>query len=220
MERTAVVLLSGGLDSTTLVAFLRALNIEVHTLSVDYGQRHSRELRAAQRISKYYRAKSHRVLRLAGLKKLLQSTLTGHGEVPSGSYDAAIRKTVVPARNSILLSIAYGYAASLGADLVAYAAHATDGAHYPDTTPTYVVKMEAALQEGNFQKIPVVAPFVNLTKSDIVRVGAWLQVPWELTWSCYRGGEKHCGICPTCIARQTAFREAGIPDPTEYEVEV
>lgn len=212
----AVALLSGGLDSTVLASYLKAVGYDVEALTILYGQRHAREVEAAAAVAANLGV-PHRVVELP-VGQLLRSTLTGHGEVPAGTYKEAIASTVVPARNAILLSVAYGYAVSIGADLVAYAAHATDGPHYPDTTPEFVAKMSAALQEGTGTKVRIEAPFVCLQKHQIVKLGAALGAPLEITWSCYRGGDKHCGVCPTCVERKKAFQLAGVSDPTVWEV--
>jgi len=198
---------------------------EVYALTILYGQRHSREASAAKRIAERAGV-NHVLVDLWDLKSVLHSALTGHAEVPSptaetpDAYAQSLQSTVVPNRNMIMLSIAAGYAYSIGAHAVAYAAHASDYAVYPDCRPEFVQALEKALQVSlDDSSFKVIAPFVHMKKAEIVRLGKLLGVPFELTWSCYCGGRKHCGRCSSCKERHRAFVEAGVEDPTEYETE-
>ncbi len=218
----AVALLSGGVDSATLLYKLRSEGCEVHALTLLYGQRHSREIEAARAICSAAKVE-HRIIDISSVKWLLRSALTDSAieipEVPETAehYDT-LKITIVPNRNAILLSIATAYAMSIGADLVAYAAHFSDRGVYPDCRKEFVEAFEKAMRLANeAPELRVEAPFVDMNKRDIVKLGSALRVPYELTWSCYKGGEKHCGACSSCRERKRAFSEAGVRDPTQYE---
>jgi len=220
MAGKTIVVYSGGLDSTTLLYHLRAMGHEVKALSVNYGQRHlARESAAADAICRGLRIER----RTADLTALVAffggNALTNHGAaLPQGGYAAdTIGVTAVPNRNMVLLSVGIAWAASLGFDAVAFGVHGGEHTNYPDCQPPFAEAMDRAAEVCDFRPLRVLAPFVRWVKSDIVRRGAELRVPFELTWSCYAGGEAHCGKCSTCVDRRTAFRQAGVPDPTEYE---
>lgn len=215
-----LVLLSGGMDSTVLLAqtIARSGGDRVETLSVDYGQRHARELTAAAAIADHYRVPWD-VADLASLATLLRSALTGHGDIPEGHYaDATMRATVVPNRNAVLLMVAAGYAASRGLSCVATAVHAGDHPVYPDCRPEFIDAASAAATLGTqgIGDVQIVAPFVRMTKAQIAALGYAIDAPLDLTWSCYMGGGYHCGRCGTCVERAEAFAEAAIVDPTTY----
>ena len=215
----ALVLFSGGLDSTVLAAQLRADGIETRLLSIDYGQRHAKELDMAEKIAQAL-GLPHRILRLHDLGPLLGgSSLTDDQvELPEGHYaEESMKATVVPNRNMILLSLAGGHALSIGFNTIAYAAHAGDHTIYPDCRPEFADAMENALGLADWQNLNLHRPFVNFSKEELVRTGNELGAPLELTWSCYAGREKHCGKCGTCVERIEAFALAKIEDPTEYE---
>jgi 7-cyano-7-deazaguanine synthase len=214
----AVVLASGGLDSTVALHAAARSGGAALGLSFDYGARHNaREIPCAKwqcgRLGV-----PHRVVRLDFLEGLFRSDLlAGGGEIPDGHYeDATMRRTVVPFRNGILLAIAAGVAESLGAGAVVIAAHGGDHAVYPDCRETFLAPMAEALRAGTYAGIELRRPFVGQTKADLVRRGAALGVDFARTWSCYRGGERHCGRCGTCVERREAFLLAGVPDPTAY----
>lgn len=216
----AVALLSGGMDSTTLAYELRAQGYDLHLLSVHYGQRHRKELEQAAQIAQGLGA-THRVVDLGVLRELLSaSALTGDTPVPHGHYaDETMKATVVPNRNAILLSVAFGYAVTLGAEVVGYAAHAGDHAIYPDCRPEFAHAFDLMERLACYQPAPrLVAPFLEMSKADIARRGNGLGVPYALTWSCYEGGDAHCGKCGTCVERREAFELAGVQDPTTYAV--
>lgn len=224
-ERSAVALLSGGMDSTVLAYSLRQALGEgennLHFLSINYGQRHKKELEFAKRTAANLRA-PHTVVDLTAIQQLLTgSSLTSPDiEVPEGHYTAvSMKATVVPNRNMIMLAVAAGYAVSRQLEVVAVAVHAGDHAIYPDCRPGFIEALRSAIEIGTegFGSPRLLAPFVNASKADIAARGALLSVPWEDTWSCYKGGEQHCGKCGTCVERREAFVLAGVSDPTEYE---
>lgn len=216
----AVVSLSGGLDSSTLLAHMHQ-TYDVLALSFNYGQRHNRELTAAAEIADHYQAEWHEIdLRSVGAQ-LTGSALTDPDvDVPEGHYaEDSMRATVVPNRNAIMANIAIGIASARGAKLVALGIHAGDHAVYPDCRPQWVGALRDLAAKGleGFPTPQIVTPFVTWSKTDIAREANRLGVPVELTWSCYKGGTKHCGRCGTCVERIEAFRDAGHGDPTEYE---
>lgn len=214
-----VVVFSGGMDSTTLLYGMRAIGRQVIPLGIDYGQRHRKELEAAAKIC----WDLHLPYQIADLRAL-RSLLGGSSQtddtiaVPEGHYaEESMKKTVVPNRNMILLSVAIARAISAGADQVAYGAHAGDHAIYPDCRPEFVMAMRHVAKLADWSQVEIVAPFLDKTKADIARQGKELGVPFELTWSCYKGGDVHCGKCGTCVERREAFLVAGVTDPTTYE---
>ncbi|MFF8917451.1 7-cyano-7-deazaguanine synthase QueC [Streptomyces sp. NPDC015032] len=220
--RHAVLIFSGGLDSAVTAYKLLDDGVIVSLLSFNYLQRHVKELAHAANLADQLGV-SHDIVDLTSLGRILGgSALTDPAiKVPHGHYRAeTMRSTVVPNRNAIMLEIAAGAAVAAGADAVAFGAHSGDHAIYPDCRPEFFTLIEASVKAGNEGHIvsdfQLVAPFLQLTKADIVREGARLGVPFELTWSCYEGGEVHCGACGTCMERREAFDEAGVTDPTLY----
>lgn len=218
-----VVLLSGGVDSTVLMYGLVSKH-EVWPLSIDYGQRHVRELEAARDVCEARGGELLSRLRcidLSNLSGLIKSALHGHADIPDGPYNADnVDVCVSPNRNMIFLAVAAGYAQSISAVHVAYAAHANDATVYPDCRPEFVQNVGETMCLGTGGKVSLLAPFVDWDKAMIVRFGRGLNVPFVKTWSCYKGGNVHCGVCPTCLDRKEAFKGAGIDDPTEYVAEV
>ncbi|MGF1448981.1 MAG: 7-cyano-7-deazaguanine synthase QueC [Opitutales bacterium] len=227
-----VVVYSGGLDSTVLLAHLIHEGNQVFALTLDYGQRHRREIEAAKQICAHYRGRGvsdaggrlveHRIADLSSLQVLLGGSSLTQADVavPKGHYtEDSMKATVVPNRNMILLSVAAGWAVALKASAVAYAAHGGDHAIYPDCREAFAEAMDTAFGLADWHPLRLARPFVGWTKADIVRRGHALDVPLALTWSCYEGGARHCGACGTCIERREAFHLAGIPDPTEYASE-
>ena len=217
MKRT-VIIHSGGMDSTVLLAHLVAEGREVHALSVDYGQRHRRELVAAAEICAHYKV-PHRVADLRGVTSLFgANALTdSHIAVPEGHYEeASMKATVVPNRNMLLIATAAAWAMSLKAASVAYGAHGGDHAIYPDCRPAFADALDKAIRLADWHEVSLERPFVGMDKTAIVKRGAELGVPFALTWSCYVGGDKHCGKCGTCVERKEAFLRAGVQDPTPY----
>ncbi|OYT60477.1 7-cyano-7-deazaguanine synthase QueC [Euryarchaeota archaeon ex4484_178] len=219
----AVVLLSGGLDSSTVLAIALSQGYEVHALSFDYGQRHSKELESAKKIAEYYRV-PHKIIKI-DLRQIGGSALTDNIDVPErdvNEIEGEIPITYVPARNTILLSFALGYAEVIDADAIFYGANAIDYSGYPDCRPEYVEAFEKCANLGTKRgvegkSIRIIAPIIHMSKAEIIKKGMELGVPYELTWSCYRGGERACGKCDSCLLRLKGFMEAGYEDPLEYE---
>jgi 7-cyano-7-deazaguanine synthase len=205
-----------------LAYLLHAEGYELHLLAFDYGQRHSKELAFAERSARRLKA-AFDLIDLSNIGKFLKgSALTDDIAVPDGHYTApTMAITVVPNRNAIMLSIAYGIAVAEQAELVAFGVHAGDHFIYPDCRPAFITAFEAmertAVEGSGNPKLRLEAPFQHLNKDQIVKLGAMLGVPFADTWSCYKGGAKHCGRCGTCVERKEAFRDAGVVDPTEYE---
>lgn len=195
---------------------------DLHVLSFDYGQRHKKELSFAACAAKRLGAR-HRIIDLTGVTPFLKgSALTDDFTVPDGHYTAqTMAVTVVPNRNAMMLSIAFAVAVAEQAEIVAAGFHAGDHYIYPDCRPAFVEAFDAmerlAVEGFGHPQLRLVTPFVNIGKHDIVNIGHELGVPFEETWSCYKGREKQCGRCGTCVERKLAFQEASIADPTEYE---
>lgn len=216
-KEKVVLIYSGGLDSTVLLYHLLAEGKDVHCLSFDYGQRHSRELESVITVLSSLGIEDV-VVELPGILFEGSSQTSDDIAVPHGHYTAENMKlTVVPNRNMVMLSLAVAYAISIGTPSVAYAAHAGDHAIYPDCRASFVDTLQAAIYLGNEFQVTLRAPFVDMTKADIVRIGAALDVPFQDTWSCYEGQEFHCGRCGTCVERIEAFQLAGVADPTIYQ---
>ena len=219
----ATLIVSGGMDSATLAYFYAEQGYELHLVGFNYGQRHSKELLSLEKIAKTLEC-SWQVVDLTKLKEALGgSSLTSDDvEVPDGHYaEETMRITVVPNRNAIMLSIATGIAVANGSEIVATGVHAGDHFIYPDCRPEFISAIGKAFLLGTeghaVEGFSLQAPFVLATKAEICEVGMGLGVPYEDTWSCYKGGEKHCGRCGTCVERIEAFINAGADDPTEYE---
>jgi 7-cyano-7-deazaguanine synthase len=213
-----VLIYSGGLDSTVLLYDLIAKGQEVRALSINYRQRHSQELACAAAITALVGVE-HRVADLRSISTLLSgSSLTSPDvPVPDGHYaEDTMKATVVPNRNMIMLSVAAGWAISTKSDAVTFAAHGGDHAIYPDCRAEFADALDKAIQLADWHSVRLIRPFVGMTKADIAKRGAELRVPFEKTWSCYKGGTHHCGVCGTCVERREAFHLAGITDPTTY----
>lgn len=219
---TTVAIVSGGMDSVVLAHMLAHDGHDLHLLSFDYGQRHAKELQYAQHHARILDA-THHVVDLANITRLLHgsSLTTPDVAVPDGHYAAdTMRITVVPNRNAMMLNVAAAYATSIGAQHVATGVHGGDHYIYPDCRPEFIKAVDASITLGTLgfshKAFSVLAPFLHQTKADIVRVGAQLGVDFSMTWSCYKGGDVHCGSCGTCFERREAFQDAGVTDPTQY----
>ncbi len=214
-----VVLCSGGMDSVVALHDAVRSGHEVGAvLSFDYGAKHNaREIPFAAAHAATLGAR-HEVVALPFVDRLFASDLLrSGGEIPEGHYeDESMRRTVVPFRNAIMLSIACGFAESSGAAGVTIAAHDGDHAIYPDCRETFMQAMDATMRAGTYAGITLLRPFIALDKAGIARRGAELGVDLGRTWSCYRGGTRHCGKCGTCVERREAFALAGLVDPTDY----
>lgn len=210
-----VCLYSGGLDSTTLLYQLLELGYEVYPLTIHYGQKHFKELEAARSITSALRL-PYKIVNISTISSLLdKSSLIGSSEIPSGLYNQSNQsQTIVPNRNAIFLSLATAYAVNIGAKSVAFAAHGGDHPIYPDCRPEFVQKLQSATRVAiDIPDFKILAPFMQLNKTQIVNYGLQLKVPYALTWSCYKGGEKPCLTCGTCTERTEAFFENGAMDP-------
>ena len=229
----AFVLSSGGLDSTTCLAMAvdKYGKENVVTASLYYGQKHDKELECAKKIADYYAVK-HIEMDISNVMQYASDVCTlmkGGGEIEQGSYADQMKKhgegrvaTYVPFRNGLLLSIAASLADSLFAGekvKIYYGAHADDAAGnaYADCSEEFAKAMSKAIKIGTYGNISVERPLINLTKAGVVKIGLELKAPYELTWSCYEGGEKQCGLCGTCTDRKAAFEANGVVDPVPYE---
>lgn len=217
----AVAIVSGGLDSVTLAHLLQFEQYKLHLVAFDYGQRHNKEIGYASGCATRLGATMDVIdLRSVG-QRLTGSSLTDSIPVPDGHYEAeSMRVTVVPNRNAIMLSIAYGIAVARGATVVATGVHSGDHFIYPDCRQEFIEAFDAmqrlAVAGFGHPDLHLLTPFVGISKAQIVKLGADLGVPFASTWSCYKGGDLHCGTCGTCVERIEAFQHAGVPDPTPY----
>lgn len=221
--KKAVIVASGGMDSATLAYYYASKGYQLTLVGFNYGQRHKKELDYLKLIGERLEAEV-KIVDLSNLASALHgSSLTSLDvEVPDGHYaEETMRATVVPNRNAIMLSIATGIAVAEGASIVATGVHAGDHYIYPDCRPAFIDALSIAFKVGTDGHAPedfaLVAPFVEITKADIAALGRELNVDYTLTWSCYKGGQYHCGRCGTCVERVEAFMESGQEDPTIYE---
>jgi 7-cyano-7-deazaguanine synthase len=226
MTSTAFALLSGGLDSTTALYIARSEFKVVRAVGIDYGQRHKKELEFAKRTCAKLGIR-HDIL---PIKDIVPKTMLTDGDslIPNISYDEikGVSPTYVPFRNGLMLAALASFAqGSIASDdtqehALYFGAHAEDAKNwaYPDCTPEWIGATAASIYIGTYGKIRLHAPLMWMTKAEIVSRGNVLGVHWEDTWSCYAGGDVHCGVCPTCRARKQAFNDAGVNDPTAYAV--
>ena len=216
-----VVVCSGGLDSVTLAHLVADTRDLTRLVSFDYGQRHAKELEFAARAATRLGV-PHDVIDMRGIGAVLTgSALTQDDvDVPDGHYaEDTMRITVVPNRNAIMLTVAYGIAAAHGDNAVATAVHGGDHFIYPDCRPEFTRAFEVMQNQAldGYANVSLFTPFVDIPKADIVTIGARHNVPFGETWSCYKGGANHCGRCGTCVERREAFAIAGVDDPTTYD---
>ncbi|MGO7000379.1 7-cyano-7-deazaguanine synthase QueC [Rhizobium leguminosarum] len=215
-----IVVCSGGLDSVSLAHKVAAEKQLIGLVSFNYGQRHRKELDFAARCASRHSV-PHHIIDIASIGGHLSgSALTDNVEVPDGHYaEETMKATVVPNRNAIMLAIAFGLAAAQKADAVAVAVHGGDHFIYPDCRPGFIDAFQHMQNEAldGYANVKLLAPYVDVSKAAIVVDGEKHGTPFSETWSCYKGGELHCGRCGTCVERREAFHLAGVPDPTEYE---
>lgn len=220
-----VILLSGGLDSSTVLYQALADGCECYTIAFDYHQRHKRELQSASAIASHAGVVKHQVvefdLRLWGGSALTNEAINLPQERSLEEMSQNIPVTYVPARNTIFLSFALAYAETIAAERVYIGVNALDYSGYPDCRPDYIQAMEEVFRLGTKlgregQPITIVTPLINLRKTEIIQLGNKLGVPWDLTWSCYAGGDVACGVCDSCRLRLAAFAELGLVDPVPY----
>ncbi|OGR87456.1 MAG: 7-cyano-7-deazaguanine synthase QueC [Elusimicrobia bacterium RIFCSPLOWO2_01_FULL_60_11] len=212
--KKAVVLLSGGLDSATALFWAKSEGYHTHCIGFDYGQRHRKEMSSAMKVARVAMSSFEVVpIRLPwGGSSLLRRS------GPLRTSRSGLPSTYVPARNTIFLSFALSCADAVGAEAVVIGANAVDYSGYPDCRPAYLKAMEKAAVLGTRRgarggKLRILSPLVRLTKAQIVRLGTGLGVPYRLTWSCYEGGRRPCGVCDSCIFRAKGFKDAGLKDP-------
>ncbi len=224
-NKKVVLSLSGGMDSTTLLAYYLDREYEVWPLIFNYNSKHNKyENEAAFKICEYYQIKHYKYVELPFINKLFRSNLlSSGGEIPEGYYtDATMSKTVVPGRNLILISICAGYAESIDANIVAIGAHSGDHAIYPDCRPEFIFSTNSTIYLSSDRKITLDAPFLYLDKAAILEIGYSLDPklipPYHLTRTCYKDQEVACGKCGSCTERLEAFKKIGLVDPLKYEI--
>lgn len=217
--RKCVLIYSGGMDSFTLLNELQMGGYEVHALSFNYGQRHSKELTYAKAACDGLGI-THKIVDVSSINQLMQgSSLTSDVAVPEGHYEEeSMKATVVPNRNMIFLSLATAYAVSIEAGEVFIGAHAGDHAIYPDCRPDFITMMSHVTRIANYRPVEILAPYIYFTKGQIAGIGKDLGIDYGQAWTCYNGREKACGKCGACQERIEAMAEAEIIDPMEYEV--
>lgn len=217
MDKDSILILSGGMDSVSMLHEYK--DRIAMAVTFDYGSNHNaREIECALANCRRLGIE-HLVIPLGFMGEYFESSLlSGADAIPEGHYTSAnMKSTVVPFRNGIMLAVACGLAESRGLKNVMLANHSGDHAIYPDCRESFVKAMSEAMREGTYDGIGILAPYTNLTKSEIASHGADVGADFALTYSCYKGGEKHCGRCGTCVERREAFQLAGLPDPTVYE---
>ena len=215
--KDGIIVLSGGMDSVTMLhEFASEIKVAV---SFDYGSKHNAKEIPFAALHCQLLGIQHIVIPLDFMTRYFKSSLLMGGEdIPEGNYDDEnMKSTVVPFRNGIMLSVAAGLAESHGLKRLFIANHFGDHAIYPDCRAGFIKAMSEAVSEGTYEHIRIEAPYTGINKTDIAKRGAKLGINYAETWSCYKGGEKHCGKCGTCMERKEAFREAGLTDPTIYE---
>lgn len=218
--KKAVILLSGGLDSTTCMAVAKSEGYELYPISFDYGQKHDRELGLAKQIAELYSVADHKII---SMQNVGGSALTDESiEVPEYSEDGEVPVTYVPARNLLFLSYALGYAEVIGAEAIFIGVSSVDYSGYPDCRPEFIEAFQKVVDVGTVaglqgKSIEVKTPLISLSKAETIKLGARLGAPYHLTTSCYNGEEEACGVCDSCVLRLRGFEEAGTEDPIAYK---
>ena len=217
--KDSVIVVSGGMDSVTLL-YEKKDEIAL-SISFDYGSNHNHNELPLAALHCQRLGIAHVVIPLGFMHQYFKSSLLESGEsIPDGSYDEEnMKSTVVPFRNGVMLAVAAGIAESNGLTKVLIANHGGDHTIYPDCRPEFIAAMDTAVEAGTFARVRVVAPYTNISKADIARRGRALGIDYAETWSCYKGGDVHCGTCGTCVERKEALREAGIEDNTPYQLQ-
>ena len=212
-----IVVYSGGLDSFTLLNEAIRSGKDVSALSLDYGQKHNKELHFVEKFCAQESIDS-KIVDVSSIKELFKgSSLTDEIDIPKGHYeDDSMKSTVVPNRNMILISLALGYAVTKEAEEVWFGAHAGDHAIYPDCRPEFVEKMDAVARIANYSPIAVKAPYIAMSKTEILAIGLNMQLDYGLTWTCYEGKELACGSCGACHERLESFAANNVIDPIKY----
>lgn len=218
MSAKVVVIYSGGMDSYTVLNKAMQEGYDVHAVSFNYGQRHSKELLYAKKVCQQHNIE-HKIVDISSINQLIGgSALTDDIPVPEGHYEEeSMKTTVVPNRNMIMLSMAVGYAVSIEAEAVYFGAHSGDHAIYPDCRTEFVEAMNAVCKIANYQAVEVRAPYLASSKIDILKDGLVMGLDYQDTWTCYKGQDKACGRCGACQERLEAFSENGIQDPIHYQ---
>jgi len=213
------VLLSGGMDSVAAFYHVLVEHEVISCLSFDYGAKHNGKEIPLACLHAEKNDVEHRIISLDFINQFFKSDLLrSGGAIPDGHYaEETMKQTVVPFRNGIMLSIAAGYAESVGAEALVIAAHSGDHAIYPDCREPFMQAMSTAMEEGTYARVRLLRPFIDMDKAGIARRGVELGIDFSETWSCYKGGKTHCGVCGTCVERREAFILANLPDPTTYE---
>jgi 7-cyano-7-deazaguanine synthase len=210
-----VIVLSGGPDSAVVAYWAKKEGYELYPITFNYGQIAVKEIASAQKIAESLGAKT-KIVDLSALKEVFGNvTSLCNTNIPLTSEFS--QPIIVPFRNAIFLSVAVSYAVSVGADKIFYGAHGSDEPFYPDCRREFYEAFEKAAQLGTGQQISIYALFSGKRKSEVIKKGTKLGIPFEITWSCYRDAEKHCGKCESCVNRKKAFQEAGLADPTKYQ---
>lgn len=216
LKNKVVIALSGGADSVTLAYWAKSKGYDIHLISFNYGQIATKETKSAEIISKKLDA-TIKVIDISSLKQIFEgsSVLVDKNMSMPSEFESNV---IVPFRNAIFLSIAVSYAITIGATTIMYGAHKSDEPFYPDCRKTFVDAFQDTAKLGTDENIKIKNPFYNKSKTEIIKIGDTLKVPFNLTWSCYLEGEQHCGKCESCNNRKKAFKEAQISDPTKYSV--
>ncbi|KPU83274.1 7-cyano-7-deazaguanine synthase [Psychromonas sp. PRT-SC03] len=219
MKNKVVVIYSGGMDSYTVLHKALEEGLQPFALTFNYGQRHIKEIDVAREVCLSLNV-DHKIIDISSINELIGgSSLTDSSiDVSSGEYqNENMINTVVPNRNMILLSMAIGYAVSIGAEKVYYGAHSGDHEIYPDCRPIFVEKMNAVASVANYEKVSIYSPYLNNDKIGILKDGLRMGLDYSKTWTCYNGREKACGVCASCVERLDAFTKNALIDPLAYE---